>query len=114
MRAGPAGVTLRRGAKPTPSVREHVPSVHTAEGVAEVFDGARSGLTSFAARPHLRLGEERAKLRDELSRRRARAVECLDPIEALEHGSRFVHMTTVEPARSRPGNGFETSLRQEG
>ena len=84
------------------------------ERIAEVFDGARPGLTSFAARPPLRLGEERAKLLDELFRRRARAVECLDPIEALEHGPRFVHVSTVEPARSRPGNGFETSLRQEG
>ena len=93
-------------------MREHVPILHTAERVAEVLDGARSGLTSFAARPPLRLCEQRAKLLDELGRGRAPAVECLDPLEALEHGSRFVHLSTVEPTRSRPGNGFATSLRQ--
>ena len=57
----------------------------------QILDRPRSRVTAVGAGPRLGLAQECSKLRDQLSRRSAVAVERLDALEPLEDGSRLVH-----------------------
>ena len=72
-------------------VRDHarIMSTAIASSTRSTARCARSSPSS--ARPRLRLANELAQLREQRRRVRALALERLDPVEPLDHRTRFVH-----------------------
>ena len=71
------------------------------EGVCARPDRRSRALVTVDARPGFCLAHERAELAEQRGRRATRTLELLDPLEAAQHGARFVHVLTVA-ARKRP------------
>lgn len=67
------------------------------ESVLQSSDRTRTGITSFGARPSLRLAEELAKLVELSYGRGAGTPEPVDPLEPVENRLVLVHVLSTVP-----------------
>ena len=79
-----------------------------AHGLPQALDRVlrRVGRPGLDAHPGLRLGHERAQLREQQLGRRTLPLESLDAVEPAQHRSRLVHVLNVAGHRPRGRVGF--------
>jgi hypothetical protein len=78
----------------------------TSEGSPKLANGALAGITSFHARPLLRLAEQLAELHEECSGESPLSLETLYTVETREHRTDFFHPVDGSRATVTEGQRF--------